>query len=231
MYHQADKDLKQIFQKGGTYSSTRQSRELEHMPSIQQIEQDVKRRKYYGNLIGYTTTQTFSHRSNKFDPLKGQLAYVDAQLAQDTLPQIEYREELRDMEMNQVRAQQKRNENKFRQLEVISPGEESKYSQSVQSKNVEEPTKMSEMTPLPPLNQTLTSFKGVDKEQKEVEVEPESVAEVEDQTEVEIEVQKETEPYTDLEEPREESEEYSMEAEEEIANRDNFNLIKNKNGS
>jgi hypothetical protein len=32
------------------------------------------------------------------------MAYVDAQLAQETLPQIEYREELRQVEMNQVRA-------------------------------------------------------------------------------------------------------------------------------
>jgi hypothetical protein len=83
MYQQADNTLKKIFQ--GSYSSSRESRDLEQMPSIQQIEQDVKRRKYYGNLIGYTTTQAFTYRSNKFDALK-QIAYVDAQLAQDTLP-------------------------------------------------------------------------------------------------------------------------------------------------
>lgn len=97
MYQQADNTLKKIFQQG-SYSSSRESRELEHMPSIQQIEQDVKRRKYYGNLIGYTTTQAFTHRSNKYDPLK-QISYVDAQLAQDTLPMIEYKEELRQQEM------------------------------------------------------------------------------------------------------------------------------------
>ena len=55
------------------------------MPSIQLYEQDMKRRKYYGNLIGYTTTQAFSQRSNKFDPTS-QIAYAEAQLAQDTLP-------------------------------------------------------------------------------------------------------------------------------------------------
>jgi hypothetical protein len=68
------------------------------MPSLQQLEQDVKRRKYYGNLIGYTTTEAFSHRSSKFDANK-QLAYVEAQLAQDNLPKIEYKEELRELEM------------------------------------------------------------------------------------------------------------------------------------
>ena len=36
MYQQADNTLKKIFQ--GSYSSSRESHELEHMPSIQQIE-------------------------------------------------------------------------------------------------------------------------------------------------------------------------------------------------
>ena len=79
---------------------------MESMPSIQLYEQDLKRRKYYGNLIGYTNTQAFSTRGNKIDPKK-QMAYVEAQLAQDTLPQIEFREELRDLEMQHVREQQK----------------------------------------------------------------------------------------------------------------------------
>lgn len=63
------------------------------------------------------------------------MAYAEAQLAQDTLPQIEFREELRQLEMQQVRAQQKKNDkmiNKYKNnpkpLEVISPGGESKYS-------------------------------------------------------------------------------------------------------
>lgn len=94
----------------------------------------MKRRKYYGNLIGYTNTQAFSSRGNN-DPIN-QMAQVDAQLAQDTLPQIEFREELRELEMQQIREQQKMNEkitNKFqksKELGVIDPEDESKYSES-----------------------------------------------------------------------------------------------------